>query len=353
MRQRPVKFGPTPGCADSEPETAWWPAGPSILEAAGECQGNPATVLRALARATVDPPVPGQGSTVQLWEFLASLGAIDLVAARSVEPHFDAAAILGEAGKPWQPSQTWGVYAAEGPGSTLEATADDHGQWELNGVKPWCSLAGQISHALISAHTAQGRRLFTVQLDQPGIQVETGNWISRGMARLPSGSVRFASVKTKPVGPAGWYLERAGFAVGGAGVAACWFGGAIGIFRHLLESSAKREPDQLASAWLGEADRLLAGGAQVLHHAAGLADRGALDAMHAARVRGHIAQLCGRVLQISAEATGPGPLATDENHARRVADLGIYVRQHHGARDDAALGRMVYQQHAQAGARPW
>jgi hypothetical protein len=35
---------------------------------------------------------------------------------------------------------------------------------------------------------------------------------------------------------------------------------------------------------------------------------------------------------------GPGPLAFDEPHARRVADLTLYVRQHHADRDLAGLG---------------
>jgi len=38
---------------------------------------------------------------------------------------------------------------------------------------------------------------------------------------------------------------------------------------------------------------------------------------------------------------GPGPLATDEDHARRVADLELYLRQWHAERDQAALGEDV------------
>ena len=40
-------------------------------------------------------------------------------------------------------------------------------------------------------------------------------------------------------------------------------------------------------------------------------------------------------------ALGPAPLAFDEEHARRVADLTLYIRQHHGDRDLAALGHAV------------
>jgi hypothetical protein len=40
----------------------------------------------------------------------------------------------------------------------------------------------------------------------------------------------------------------------------------------------------------------------------------------------------------TARATGPAPLALDADHAHRVADLSIYIRQEHAERDLAALG---------------
>jgi hypothetical protein len=39
-----------------------------------------------------------------------------------------------------------------------------------------------------------------------------------------------------------------------------------------------------------------------------------------------------------AHALGPRPLGFDPVHVRRVADLELYVRQHHAERDLAALG---------------
>jgi hypothetical protein len=47
------------------------------------------------------------------------------------------------------------------------------------------------------------------------------------------------------------------------------------------------------------------------------------------------------VLERVGHALGPAPLARDERHARRVADLQLYLRQHHAERDEAALGRAV------------
>ncbi|MGH3582360.1 MAG: acyl-CoA dehydrogenase, partial [Mycobacterium sp.] len=47
------------------------------------------------------------------------------------------------------------------------------------------------------------------------------------------------------------------------------------------------------------------------------------------------------VLQTASHALGPGPLVGDESYARRVADLGVYLRQHHAERDLAYLGELV------------
>jgi hypothetical protein len=40
-------------------------------------------------------------------------------------------------------------------------------------------------------------------------------------------------------------------------------------------------------------------------------------------------------------ALGAGPLGHDEAHSRRVADLTVYLRQHHAERDLAELGALV------------
>jgi len=49
-------------------------------------------------------------------------------------------------------------------------------------------------------------------------------------------------------------------------------------------------------------------------------------------------------------ALGPGPLAHDAGHAAAVFDLTVYLRQHHGERDLADLGRRVAAGEPQA---PW
>ncbi len=324
----------------------------ALLEAAGHCEGDPTPLLQALRLAPGGPPVPGRGGTTALWELLASVAALDLTAARTLEPHLDAAAIFEQAGVVWEPGTSWGVFAAEGPGMSLKAIEDDDG-WLLQGGKPWCSLAGSLDRAIITAAVPGGRRAFAVNLRQGGVVTAPSTWASHGLANIPSGPLRLEGVQGRPVGGTDWYLRRDGFAWGGLAVASCWFGGAVGLFRTLHRAATLREPDQLALAWLGEADRLLASGAALLAAAASSVDAGHVGWRAAHRVRGHIVSLCEGMLSICGRALGPGPLAFDADHARRVADLTVYIRQHHAARDDAALGRLLIEGTAdESGGRP-
>lgn len=291
-------------------------------------------------------PMPGEGRTRELWQLLAALGAADLQLARAVEPHLDALAILRQAAAsgadpvPEHHDAVWGVFAAEGPGVRLDAVLED-GRWLLSGVKPWCSLAGDLDAALITAHVGDERRLFAVDLHQAGVVADAAAWVARGLPQIPSGPVSFERVDAHAVGAAGWYLERPGFAWGGIGVAACWYGGAVGIARTVRNSVArKRAP--LLSAHLGAIDVALRAAALALGDAARAVDDGEAvgdaGALLALRVRSIVAEACETVLRHAAHALGPAPLALDDEHAGRVADLELYVRQHHAERDLAALG---------------
>jgi alkylation response protein AidB-like acyl-CoA dehydrogenase len=317
-----------------------------------------------LARAIgSSAPRPGLGRTLDRWAMLASLAAADLTAARVAEAHLDALAILSEAGiEPGRevsilgagPDSTWGVFAAEGPAVRLQARepTTQHG-WVLDGAKPWCSLAGRLSHALITAHTSPGRRrLFAVALQHPTVEIVHGTWVSRGLSAVESGPIALHDAPAVPVGEDQWYLERPGFGWGGAGVAACWYGGAIGLARSLWGALAAREPDQIAQMQLGAVDLALHGAREVLRAAAEAVDSGRADgdrgSVVAGRVRGVVAGAAEQIITRVGHVLGPAPLTQDEVHARRVADLTVYVRQHHAERDDAALGRAIL-----AGGLPW
>ncbi len=303
-------------------------------------------------------PLVGDGRTRAQWELLAALGARSLSGARVVEPHLDALGILAQAheaghGTPAPPRGLLGVYASESGGVTPEAHEGSSG-WTLSGDKPWCSLAGECEAAVVTARIAgtERRRAFLVGLRDRGVQQSSAAWPALGLAPITTLSLAFDEAPARPVGPDGWYLERPGFAWGGMGVAAVWFGGAVRIGRTLRNQLRRRSqgarrgssqgPDQIGLAALGRVDRLLHAAATVLSQAAAAVDAGELDhapgMTEADRVRGTVAAVCAEVIDVVSRATGPGPLTGDAGHARAVADLQVYVRQHHAERDDARLG---------------
>ncbi|MBO0901443.1 acyl-CoA dehydrogenase [Cellulomonas sp. zg-ZUI222] len=285
---------------------------------------------------------PGHGATARLWSLLASLAAHDLGVARAVEPHLDALAILDQAGAADTTGRTWGVFAAEGPGVRLDAFPPDAGgTWRLRGTKPWCSLAGRLDAALVTAHLPDGARaLFAVDLRDPGVAPVDQPWASRGLVEIPSTPVAFDDVPAAPVGAPGWYLERPGFWWGGIGVAACWYGGAVALARALW-ARASTSDDRLVAMHLGAVDVALQDARRALEEAARVVDGegGRVPGpVVAKRARATVARTCEDVLTRVGHALGPAPLALDPVHAKRVADLQVYVRQHHAERDDASLG---------------
>jgi alkylation response protein AidB-like acyl-CoA dehydrogenase len=301
----------------------------------------PDDVEGALALARELGTLPGR-STRDRWEILATIAAHDLGVARAIEPHLDAASILEQAGHP-TPEGSWGVFAAEGGDDPL-AAAEASGAWSLSGTKPWCSLADRLDAALV---TADGR-LFAVDLAHPGVKVLPTPWVARGLSEIPSGPVHFDAVPATPVGEPGWYLSRPGFAWGGIGVAACWYGGAVGIGRT-VHAAAAAKPNPYLVEHLGAIDELLQSSRRALAEAAELVDTGDPEPrLLAKRVRATVARACEEVVLRSGRALGPAPLALDAAHAKRVADLQLYVRQHHAERDLASLGEGIA-----AGDAPW
>jgi alkylation response protein AidB-like acyl-CoA dehydrogenase len=295
-----------------------------------------ADILRWATSVGPRAPHPGGGATVSRWELLATTAARDLTVARVLEPHLDALSILAEDGQHPAPSSSWGVWAAEQPGSRLSARGSDATGWVLEGRKPWCSLAGSVTHALVTAW------------------VEEHGWVPAGLARVVTGPVSMTGVPARPVGPAGWYFDRDGFWWGGIGVAAVWYGGAVGLARRLLARAASR-PDDLTLMHLGEVDAALAAARSALDVAAAEIDAGRATgpaaALLGARVRHVVATAAEDVARHVAHAVGPGPLSQEPDHVARVADLALYLRQHHAERDAAALGRLLLE--GPGGVAPW
>jgi alkylation response protein AidB-like acyl-CoA dehydrogenase len=304
-----------------------------------------AVVRQWLDAGKLNLPLPGSGATGQRWRALAALAEADIVAGRIAEAHLDAVAILDElGGKPQQPVELWGVWAAEVRSEVLTVSGDD--EVVLDGVKSWCSGAGFCTHALVTAQRADGERgLYAVAVEAPAVTALPNWWRNPGMAESDTRSVQFTAARAVAVGDPGAYLSRPGFWHGAVGVAACWLGGARAVAAPLY----RKARDEHALAHLGAVDAALAAAEALLDSVAGQFDADPFDRagrgeLLARRARAVVEHAVDEAITRTGRALGPGPLAMDEAHARNVADLGIYVRQSHAEKDLAALGRLAGKQ---------
>jgi alkylation response protein AidB-like acyl-CoA dehydrogenase len=300
--------------------------------------------VSAVESGRLDVPLPGSGGTRERWAAFADLAEEDLSLVRLGEGHADAVAILAElGGPPPRPGSRWGVWAANPPGPNVTASRHD-GSWVLNGTKQYCSGARVCTHALVTATAGDEPRLFAVAVED--LEPRDGSWPATGMAGSDTLDVGFAAVAAEPVGPPGGYTSRPGFSHGGAGVAACWYGGARGVARALLRAAAKRDVGPHALAHLGAVDIALQTARAALGQAADEIDADPGDQrgegpLRALRVRALTEAVATDVLSRTGRALGAGPLSHDEAHSRAVADLTVYLRQHHAERDLARLGELV------------
>ena len=315
--------------------------------APAEWQRTAQEFAAAVESGRLDLPLPGSGATWQRWAAFADLAEEDLSLARLGEGHADAVAILAELeGPPPRPGSRWGVWAANPPGPNVTASRRD-GSWVLRGTKQYCSGARVCTHALVTARAGDEERLFAVAVDD--LEPHAGSWPATGMAGSDTLDVGFPAVPAEPVGPPGGYTGRPGFSHGGTGVAACWYGGARGVARALARAAAKRDVGPHALAHLGAVDIVLRTTRVALGRAADEIDADPGDlrgegALRTQRVRALAEATASDVMARTGRALGAGPLSHDEAHSRAVADLTVYLRQHHAERDLARLGKLVAEQ---------
>lgn len=302
----------------------------------------------------LDLPLPGGGATRDRFRSLAALGSADLDLARLAEAHTDALAILAELGAPAR-SGVWGVWAANPPGEPVRAELTDAG-WQLHGTKPWCSGAATCDHALVTGQAADGYRLFAVDLDGDTAAPVPGEGFAgaAAMAGSGTGAVRFRAAPAEPVGGPEEYLRRPGFWHGAVGVSAVWWGGARAVAWALADADARRPLHVHALAHAGAVDAALWAAESTVLAAADLADadpgdRDGTARLVAMRTRAVVERSATEVVDRVGRALGAAPLAMDDAHARRVADLQLYLRQSHAERDLESLGRAGLD----AGGTPW
>ncbi len=329
------------------PVTSWWNdrvvASGSAATDLSDPDAAGSTVRAALDAGLLDLPLPGCGATAERWSALAALAGADVTLAKLAEAHADAVAVLAELGAPGPGTgELWAVWAAVTP--LLRARIGPDGRWRLDGRKPWASGSSCCDHALVTAVGPDGERLFAVDLAAAVTTPEPDSWPAVAMSGTRSVTLGFDAVAAAPVGGPGAYVDRPGFLLGGAGIAACWYGGAAGVALPLLgRVAAGTKDDPHRDAHLGAVHTALTAARCALDELARTVDgRVAADLTAlTSTVRALAERTATEVVDRVGRALGPGPLATDRAHGRRVADLTLFVRQSHAERDLAALGRHV------------
>lgn len=302
------------------------------------------TVLaRGIQHGLADLPLPGAGDTLGRWQRLAAVAGQDLVLLKLFEGHTDAVAILAELrASHLQLPGIWGVWAAEPPNARVRLSASGPSEVRLQGTKAWCSGALQIDHALVTAWDQQDQPyLVAVTLDQPGIRRGEEGWQALGMAGTASVEVHFDDAVGLRVGDSGEYLARPGFWQGGAGIAAAWYGAAVGLAEYLRPRAGRSDPH--ADAHLGAVDGALFGAASALRECAAWIDAYPLAnaQLMVQRVRAQVEAAVETVVCHVGRALGATPFCKEPHFARLSTDLPVFIRQSHAERDLAGLGRLV------------
>lgn len=297
--------------------------------------------------------MPGAGQTLARWRVLAEVAAHDLSLGKIFEGHTDALAILTELDTaPAAEGERWATWCAEPPNARvrMHITGGAPDRVQLHGVKAWCSGAPQATHAVVSGWNDKDEPcLAAVSLDQRSVHITDEGWHAVGMAASASVDVQFYGAEGRLIGRPGSYVERPGFWHGGAGIAACWFGGARAIAQMTQELSGP-SPDPHALVHLGAIDAAMTSARAVLCEAAASIDRHPqVDARGVAlRVRLVVERCANEVIAHAGRALGAGPLCRHERFAQAMADLPVYLRQSHAERDLAALGTWLLARQAPA-----
>jgi hypothetical protein len=301
--------------------------------------------LRELqASGCLNLPLPGHGATADRHRKLAELARLDLPLARLAEAHTDAVAILAEAGRTVQPG-LYGVWAAETAGMPLRLNLAGH-RSTLSGSKLFCSGAGLLDRALV---TVEGRLLdVNLRASPHTIMLDQSAWKTCAFAETNTAAVTFANTPVSEyavIGEDNWYVERPGLWHGACGPAACWAGGAIGLFDYAL-SQSRDDAHTMAHLAAMHADvwALWA----YLDCAGFEIDRQPGD-FNAARVRAltmrHLVeQACADMLRRLGRAYGPRALAYNAEVSNRYREVDLYIRQSHAERDLEMLGRRLREQ---------
>ena len=308
----------------------------------------PQLISRLRSVVAEELPLPGAGRTPLRHQRLMEIGREDLTLARLAEAHWDAVAILAEAGRRPKSNQLYGVWASEKPGQALELRSSASAL-TIRGSKMFCSGAGLVDRALVTVGSPKNLLVeIDLRRNAANIRFDGTGWKTTAFEETKTSSALFENALitgADVVGETGWYIDRPGFWHGACGPAACWAGGAIGLVDFAMRQN---RDDAHTLAHLGALHACQWGLKSHLDQAGREIDVDPTNVseaeIRALSLRHLIEQLCTDVLRRIPRAFGPFPLAMDEHISLRYQELDLYLRQSHAERDLERIGTTTRQQ---------
>jgi alkylation response protein AidB-like acyl-CoA dehydrogenase len=307
-----------------------------------ELRASSGSMRSVLAEVVAAGGTRWTGPLAGLVSALDQVARVDLCLARLVEGHADALRIIGEAGGRPGPG-LYGVWASRSAGTGLRARPAPSG-WTLDGEMRFASGIGLLDRCLVPASVDTQQLLFDLDLvaSARDIDVDESSWNTVAMDASRSFTVRVAT-RVEPqaqVGGTDFYLSRRGFPVGGLGVAAVWVGGAKQVLDAVIAGLRAFTPTPHQHRRLGEMVQAVWASDLAVSTTAAVVDglSAGRAADEVARARTAVVLGCDSVLENAAVVVGPGGLSTSLRLSRAVADLAIYIRQHHVDRTLESLG---------------
>lgn len=293
--------------------------------------------------------VPLAGRVAEL-DDLRAVGHRDLVLGRLIEGHGNAIALVARCGSERQRERAvadaangelFGVWNTAPPDGVAIARAGDGGI-ELRGRKTFCSGAGTVTRALITARDRAGvSQMLLVPMDRVDARIDAGSWDPLGMLASDSFAVDFTGVRVDAdalIGSLGDYDAQPWFGAGAARFVAVQTGGIERLADELAAFAVRRGTgdDAVQLARLGECvvaartavqwGRACADAWTAYDAVPGDANARSLQTtVDAARAAVERAAL--DVLERVERAVGARGLLSPEPFAALVRDLRMYLRQ--------------------------
>jgi alkylation response protein AidB-like acyl-CoA dehydrogenase len=282
----------------------------ALLERAGLLTPAP---TRAEEWATVRAVARADGSVGRLYE--GHLNAVERLAVHRLDAR---GYRLG----------VWGADPAAGEGEPAALQARDDGL-VLNGVKVFCSGAGGLDRALVTARHPDGGAPRLAYVDLTGIEVDRDWYRAGGMRASESHRVVF---HTAPVlallGEPGEIVKEPWFSRDAIRTAAAWAGIAdCAADAALADLRARPELDDLRALAAGRIVTAVATIDRWFEHAARAADTDDLRDV-SVQLRVSVAQAGATILDEASRACGSRPFATGTALDRARRDFELFVLQH-------------------------